>query len=776
MRIIGKMHNLNMYNLNKKYMWTFFRVVAIAKLVIASMLLVLFISIQTQTVRRYSISQLEQVGTQLDLLYDTLQSVSHQILADHEIYTVLIATDIDRLQEFRANRRLRSITSGHPYIRYLGFYNPITGRYVGSACVADSEVFNPQFFYDLLEGRNFTTIRRPIGTHFATQYPRNAMAYTFAFTVRVRDSYLPGLIVLDVDAAYLDNVLNHIRADGQYQQLLFIDDNFNIVAARSAQTTDNRFLVADLSDVDKSVFERIGPHATESGHIFYWRWFVTYARSQQMNWQLVNMVAYSHILSDLIPVILLSLLLTVVSLIFGYIMSKRVSDTLYQPIGKLYERFVSSGDSDKNVLRNELEQLNDAFSDMYAKADQLEQGLINAYNLSKHQYLNYLLEGEIAQITASALAYERLHIRLDSLFYAVILIECTPKDGANPDSKLFISPYVLERITKEVVGQFYSLEFSRIRENIFAVLIYSDTGCLSTSFGSSLEKAIQAMESECLADVTLCIGGVCDSWQNINLSFEQAMIALQSRSLDTNGKVFYYQAETDPIRADQYFSDLHEKFTSYICIGDIEACEQEFDMALRSLGNVSFEMAKTYFLHMALSVLDSFATYFYKDDESTRVLLKLLEQVSTTQNTRALRQIIIDYVTAMVHRFDTVRKTGREKVVEQIKDYVDTCYNSPDLSLGTLAERVGLTPAYLGKTFSTCTGMSFNDYLAKVRMGKSAEMLIETEETVQKISKAVGILNTSYFYSLFKKQYYMTPIQYREERRTLSWKKQSTLI
>ena len=773
MGIIGKVDNLN-----KEYMRTFFRVVAIAKLIIASMLLSLFVSIQTQTVRRYSISQLEQVGTQLDLLYDTLQSVSHQILADHEIYTVLIATNIDRLQEFRANRRLRSIASGHPYIRYLGFYNPITERYVGSACVADREVFGPDFFYDHLEGRNFVSIRRPIGTHFATQYPRNAIVYTFAFTIRVRDSYLPGLIILDVDAAYLDNILNHIRAKGQYQQLVFIDDSNNIVTARTAKTNDSRFLItdsADLTESDLSIFERVGSHLEESGHIFYWRWFITYAKSQQMNWQLINMVAYSHILSGLIPVILLSLLLTAISLIFGYILSKRVSATLYQPIGKLYERFVSSENSGKNILRNELEQLNDAFLDMYAKADQLEQGLINAYNLSKHQYLNYLLEGEIAQITASASAYERLNIRLDSPFYAVVLIECTPKDGANPDSELFISPYVLERITKEVVGHFYSLEFSRIRENIFAVLIYSDASSLNKSFSNSLEKAILAMESECLADVTICIGGVCDSWENINLSFEQAMIALKSRSLDTNGKVFYYQEETDPIRADQYFSGLHEKFTSYICIGDIEACEREFDTALRSLGNVSFEMAKTYFLHMALSVLDSFAAYFYKDDESTRVLLKLLGQVNTTQNTRALRRVIISYVTAMIHRFDTVRKTGREKVVEQIKDYIEECYNNPDLSLSTLAERAGLTPAYLGKTFSTCTGMSFNDYLAKIRMRKSAEMLIETEDTVQKISKAVGILNTSYFYSLFKKQYYMTPMQYREERRGLTWKRQSTL-
>ena len=752
-------------SLNKKYLWSFFHVAVFAELAIALMLVLLFVGIQTRTVRNYSIAQLEQVSTKADFLLSTLESVSHQVLADRDIFATLMATEVDRLQEFRASQRLRTIQSGYPHIRYVGFYNSVTERFQSNSCVGDREVFGPEVFYEGLAGQRYVALRRPIGVHFATQSTRSVMVYTFVFPVFLRHGFPPGLIVLDVDAAYLDTIVGNIRVDGQEQQVVFIDASGGIVAAMTAQRGDSRFMDTDPSSLSFPPFGDESFFSSGSGHLIYRGWFITYARATEMDWLVVNMVPYTHILTGLAPFLILSLLLLGVSLAFGYIISRRYSDMLYKPIGNLYERFVSAGVADEK--RNELEQLGEAFSNMYAKADQLDQGLINAYNLSKHQYLNYLFEGEIDKITAQAQIYQRLNIRLDSPYYGVVVIECSPMSAPHPDSGIFISPYILERITAEVVGRFYGMEFSRIRESTFAILVYLDEGSLNTAFAKSLEEVISAMENECLVEATFCIGDVCSGWQHINISFEQAMIAIKTRPLHATGSVFHYLDEgTGTISAEQYFSGLHEKFTEYIRSNNIEACEGEFDMALRSMVNLSFEMTKTYFQHTALSVLDNFARYFDKDDASIRALLSLPQEVSAAQNVRTLRQVIIGFVTAMAHRFYAMRRTGREKTMEQVKDHIEEHFYDPALSLTVLADQVGLTSAYLGKTFSLHTGMSFNDYLARIRMVKAAEMLTDTKLTVQKISEAVGILNTNYFYSLFKKQYQMTPAQYREGKET----------
>ena len=68
------------------------------------------------------------------------------------------------------------------------------------------------------------------------------------------------------------------------------------------------------------------------------------------------------------------------------------------------------------------------------------------------------------------------------------------------------------------------------------------------------------------------------------------------------------------------------------------------------------------------------------------------------------------------------------------------------------AGRTGRAVALLpGSGLFQTAGVSCVDYLAKIRMEEAARKLTETNLTVQQISESIGILNTSYFYTLFKK-------------------------
>ncbi len=77
---------LRKLKLDKVYLRSFFFAVFAAELIVAFLLLILFGSIQTNSAQNYSIAQLEQVCTELDMLYDSLESVSYQILADRDTY------------------------------------------------------------------------------------------------------------------------------------------------------------------------------------------------------------------------------------------------------------------------------------------------------------------------------------------------------------------------------------------------------------------------------------------------------------------------------------------------------------------------------------------------------------------------------------------------------------------------------------------------------------------------------------------------------------------
>jgi two-component system, response regulator YesN len=60
-------------------------------------------------------------------------------------------------------------------------------------------------------------------------------------------------------------------------------------------------------------------------------------------------------------------------------------------------------------------------------------------------------------------------------------------------------------------------------------------------------------------------------------------------------------------------------------------------------------------------------------------------------------------------------------------------------------------------------GESFTDFLVRVRLEKAKKMLKETPLKVYQIGGMVGYSNISYFCSIFKNSYGMSPSEYREK-------------
>lgn len=57
-------------------------------------------------------------------------------------------------------------------------------------------------------------------------------------------------------------------------------------------------------------------------------------------------------------------------------------------------------------------------------------------------------------------------------------------------------------------------------------------------------------------------------------------------------------------------------------------------------------------------------------------------------------------------------------------------------------------------------GISFNNLLVEVRMNRAMQLLLENEQQIHQISKAVGILSPSYFIKSFKNHFGITPKQF----------------
>ncbi|OUM93820.1 MAG: hypothetical protein A9Z00_02570 [Thermobacillus sp. ZCTH02-B1] len=97
-----------------------------------------------------------------------------------------------------------------------------------------------------------------------------------------------------------------------------------------------------------------------------------------------------------------------------------------------------------------------------------------------------------------------------------------------------------------------------------------------------------------------------------------------------------------------------------------------------------------------------------------------------------------------------------------ISQYIELHYME-DLYLDHMAEVLGTTPKYFSNYFKKTFGVTFVDYLSKVRLAHARELLRNTTLSIAEVGERVGYLNASTFATTFKKYYGISPSDFRKQ-------------
>lgn len=105
-----------------------------------------------------------------------------------------------------------------------------------------------------------------------------------------------------------------------------------------------------------------------------------------------------------------------------------------------------------------------------------------------------------------------------------------------------------------------------------------------------------------------------------------------------------------------------------------------------------------------------------------------------------------------------------DSITTQIIEYVNKNYYK-SLTLADIANAFFYTPSHLSKAFKKTFGMSLKDYIYEKRVQQAEKLLVETDESIESISLAVGYVNKNQFYKLFKEKKGCTPKQFRDKNK-----------
>ena len=96
------------------------------------------------------------------------------------------------------------------------------------------------------------------------------------------------------------------------------------------------------------------------------------------------------------------------------------------------------------------------------------------------------------------------------------------------------------------------------------------------------------------------------------------------------------------------------------------------------------------------------------------------------------------------------RRSGKDKLIASIQQYIDENLDG-HMQLNEIAEKFGLSPAYLSVLFKKNMEIGFSEYVYTKKIEKAKEMLLSDDMKIYEVADALGFESAYYFSKVFKR-------------------------
>ena len=131
------------------------------------------------------------------------------------------------------------------------------------------------------------------------------------------------------------------------------------------------------------------------------------------------------------------------------------------------------------------------------------------------------------------------------------------------------------------------------------------------------------------------------------------------------------------------------------------------------------------------------------------------------------------FLRPVLAEFSRVQHAGLQRHEDFIRacavDVMHHYFNQPQLTRERIAEKVGVSSRYLARLFVQ-TGTTVMERLKEIRLTRASVQLVEehmAHASIAEIAATNGFSSAAHFCRVFKKRFAMTPMQWRQTRRSL---------
>ncbi len=191
--------------------------------------------------------------------------------------------------------------------------------------------------------------------------------------------------------------------------------------------------------------------------------------------------------------------------------------------------------------------------------------------------------------------------------------------------------------------------------------------------------------------------------------------------------------------------------------------ENHVDYLAGRYNNDSFEF-KSFLGNIVFNIvvlLDAMKYDTQELEQKKYTYFSAINEAANVDEVRGLLDVFLKEVKEIIHLGD---KANEFNNLDKILEYIELHYTEP-LRLSEIANHFHFNASYLSSYFSTHHKEGFSEYLNRVRIKKSMELLENSTVSISNISGMVGYSEHSYYCKVFKRITGMSPGNYRKELR-----------
>lgn len=156
----------------------------------------------------------------------------------------------------------------------------------------------------------------------------------------------------------------------------------------------------------------------------------------------------------------------------------------------------------------------------------------------------------------------------------------------------------------------------------------------------------------------------------------------------------------------------------------------------------------------------------YKKDTDGLIRLLLKEHYKEPAYTSAINQYLLCSLLLFLKAEGSICHIDKEKErysrdILSTMEYVVMNISVP-FTLEDAAKVINLSASHLSKKFHKETGMTFKEYVNKVRIRQARQMLMITDDSITQIAMSCGFGSGNYFKDVFRKVVGLSPSDYRK--------------